>query len=81
MKKCNKKFVDCISECATNVLRGNVPLTTRQNTKLQRNKQSLRALSIKKTALRKKRQIIHRVSKKTVQIVLVSTSSNFHQFW
>jgi len=60
VKKCNKEFVDCISECAKNVLRGNVPLSARQNAKLRRNKQNLRALSIKKTSLRKKRRIIQK---------------------
>ena len=34
VKKCDKEFVDCVSECAKNVLRGNVPLTTNQRTKL-----------------------------------------------
>ena len=38
VKKCDKEFVDCVSECAKNVLRGNVPLTTNQRTKLGRNK-------------------------------------------
>ena len=38
VKKCDKKFVDCVSECAKDVLRGNVPLTTNQRTKLGRNK-------------------------------------------
>ena len=28
VKKCDKKFVDCVSECAKDVLRGNVPLAT-----------------------------------------------------
>jgi len=60
VKKCNKEFVDCISECAKNVLRGNVPLTARQNAEVRRNKHNLRALSIKKTSLRKKRRIIQK---------------------
>jgi len=60
VKKCNKEFIECISECAKNVLRGNVPLTAQQNTKLRRNKQNLRALSIKKTSLRKKRRIVQK---------------------
>jgi len=60
VKKCNKQFIDCVSECAKNVLRGNVPLTKQQSTKLRRNKNNLRALSVKKTSLRKKRQIIQK---------------------
>ena len=60
VKKCDKKFVDCVSECAKNVLRGNVPLTTNQRTKLGRNKKNLRSLTIKKTSLKKKRQILQK---------------------
>jgi len=60
VKKCNKQFIDCVSECAKNVFRGNVPLTKQHSTKLRRNKNNLRALSVKKTSLRKKRQIIQK---------------------
>jgi len=60
VKKCNKEFIDCISECAKNVLRGNVPLTSSQIGRLRRHKQNLRALSIKKTSLRKKRRILQK---------------------
>ena len=38
LRKCNREFIDYLSECATNVLRGNVPLTSRQGEKLKRNK-------------------------------------------
>jgi len=58
VKKCNKEFVDCVSECAKNILRGNVPLTSNQTTKLRRNKKNLRSLATKKTSLKKKRQIL-----------------------
>ena len=27
VRKCDKEFLDCISECAKNVIKGNVPLT------------------------------------------------------
>jgi len=60
VRKCDKEFLDCISECAKNVLKGNVALTTRQKTKLRRSKNDLRALSVKKTALRKKRRILQK---------------------
>ena len=59
MKKCNKEFVDCVSECAKR-LRGNVPLTSNQTTKLRRNKKNLRSLATKKTSLKKKRQILQK---------------------
>lgn len=60
VKKCNREFLDCLSECAKNVLRGNVPLSTRQSARLRRNKNDLRLLSVKKTSLRKKRQIVQK---------------------
>ena len=59
-KRCNKEFLDCISECAKNILHRNVQLTTKQKTALRRNRQNLRQLSIKKTLLKKKRQIIQK---------------------
>jgi len=60
VRKCDRGFLDCISECAKNVLKGNVPLTDRQKTKLRRSRKDLRALSIKKTALRNKRRILQK---------------------
>ena len=60
VKKCNKEFVDCVSECAKNILRGNIPLTSNQTTKLRRNKKNLRSLATKKTSLKKERQILEK---------------------
>ena len=59
VKKCNKEFVDCVSECAK-TLRGNVPLTSNQTTKLRRNKKNLRSLATKKTSLKDQRQILQK---------------------
>jgi len=53
-------FLDCVSECAKNVIKGNVPLTARQKEKLRRSRKDLRALSVKKTALRRKRRILQK---------------------
>jgi len=60
VKKCDRQFIDCVSECAKNVLKGNVPLTNPQMRKLRPRRQDLRALSIKKTSLAKKRKIIQK---------------------
>jgi len=60
VRKCNRKFIDCLSECSTNVLRGNVPLSSRQGAKLKRNTKDLRLLSVKRTSLRKKRHIVQK---------------------
>ena len=53
VRRCDKKILDCISECAKNVIKGNVPLTSRQKTRLRRSRNDLRALSVKKTSAKK----------------------------
>jgi len=60
VRKCDKEFLYCISECAKNVIKGNVPLTDSQKTTLRRKKNDLRALSLKKTSLRNRRKIIQK---------------------
>ena len=40
--KADRSLVDCLWECADNILRGNVPLTKLQKEKLKRNKAGLR---------------------------------------
>ena len=59
VKKSSKDFLHCLSECAKNVLLGNVPLSSRQNAKLRHSKNDLRLLS-DNTSLRKKRQIVQK---------------------
>ena len=41
--KADRSLVDCLCECADNILRGNVPLTKLQKEKLKRNKAGLSA--------------------------------------
>ena len=60
VKRCDRQFIDCVSECAKNVLKGNVPLTDAQMSKLRPRRQDLRALSVKKTSLTKKLKIIQK---------------------
>lgn len=55
---CTKDFIKCISELARNTLKGNVDLSPAQLDSLRRRKQTLRAISLKKTSLRKKRKLI-----------------------
>ena len=59
VKRCDRQFIDCVSECAKNVLKGNVPLSNAQMSKLRPRRQDLRALSVK-TSLTKKRKIIQK---------------------
>jgi len=60
VRKCDREFVDCVSECAKNVIKGNVPLSSRQMTQLRRKRYDLRALSKKKTSLQAKRKILQK---------------------
>jgi hypothetical protein len=60
VKKCDKGFLDCLSECALNIIKGNVPLNERQMKTLRREKNNLRQLSMKKTSLKKKRRIVQK---------------------
>ena len=60
IRKSDREFIDCVSECAKNVIKGNVPLTIRQKTNLRRKRNDLRSLSLKKTTLRKKRKILQK---------------------
>jgi len=51
-------FVKCLCECAKNIIKGNVKLTTLQRSKICRRKQSFRKLVLKKTPLKEKREIV-----------------------
>lgn len=60
VQKCDREFIHCMSECAKNVIKGNVPLSVPQMTRLRRDRNNIRALSVKKTSLKKKRRILQR---------------------
>ena len=48
------EFIDCVSECAKNIIKGNVPLNPAQLRRLCRE----RVLALKKTSLKKKKRIL-----------------------
>ena len=60
VRKCDTEFINCVSECAKNVIKGNVPLSDRQMTNLRRKRYDLRALSKRKTSLQTKRKILQK---------------------
>jgi len=60
IKKCDKEFIDCVSECAKNVIKGNVPLKPTQLRRLRRDRSNVRVLASKKTSLKKKRRILQK---------------------
>lgn len=54
----SKGLIHCICECAQNLLRGKVPLNSRQKAALNRRKKSLRELVKRKVTLTRKKKII-----------------------
>ncbi len=60
MKHPDKDLVRCLCECTHNILKGNVPLTKAQKTKLARYKQDLRAVASKGTSQKKKQKILQK---------------------
>jgi hypothetical protein len=67
--KADRSLVDCLCECADNMLRGNVPLTKLQKGKLKRNKAVLRVLTKKSVSLKKKKTILQKGRRRTSQAI------------
>ena len=53
-------FIDCVSECAKNIIKGNVPLNPAQLRRLRRERSNVRVLALKKTSLKKKRRVLQK---------------------
>lgn len=60
IKDCDRQLIECFCECSKNILKGNVPLNSRQMKELRRRKNNLRALALKKTPLKTKRKILQK---------------------
>ena len=60
IKTCGGKFIHELCECIKNLLKGNVPVKLAHLNCLQRHKQSLRALSQKKTSLSARKKILQK---------------------
>ena len=58
--KADRSLVECLCECADNILRGNVQLTQAQKTKLRRYQAGLRTLAKKSISLQKKKNVLQR---------------------
>ena len=54
----HKDLIQCISECALNVLKGNVKLSSVDLKRIKRHRKLVRTLAEKKTALKKKRELL-----------------------
>ena len=61
IKKRGNKFIHCISECCLNVLKSNVPLTSKEKKALKKHRNKLRALVNKKVSVEKKKKIVQTV--------------------
>lgn len=58
--KADRSLVECLCECADNILKGNVQLTPTQKTKLRKNKTGLRTLAQKSVSLQKKKAVLQK---------------------
>ena len=58
IQKADREFVDCLSACCNNILKGNVPLTQKEKKKLSTHKQKLRKVAQKTVSLKDKKKII-----------------------
>jgi len=58
IKGADKDLVHCLCECAHNILKGTVPLTKAQKTKLARHKKGLRDIAKKTTSQKRKQEIL-----------------------
>ena len=60
LKGASPDLIDALSECSLNILKGHVRLTSAQKKRLKRYRQSLRALSKKKTSAKRRKQILQK---------------------
>jgi hypothetical protein len=58
LKTCDGPFVDCVCECIKNLLKGRVPLKSKQLKTLRRYKRLLRKVALKKTPRSERRQVL-----------------------
>ena len=60
IRNASKDLLNTLSECSYNVLKGVVPLTTKQKKNLRRHKTKLRKIACKKISQKRKRAILMR---------------------
>ena len=58
LRGADKELLKCLSECAYNILRGNVKLTPAQKARLTKYKQKLRKVADRKTNLKQKQKLV-----------------------
>lgn len=60
IRHCDNRLITCLSECAGNLIKGNVKLTDRQMKTLKRKRYDLRSLAKKSASIKSKRQILQK---------------------
>ena len=60
IKQCDQVMIHCLCECIKNLLKGHIPLKASQLNCLARHRRSLRTLSLKRTLLSKRIQILQK---------------------
>ncbi len=60
LKHADTDLMKCLCECAHNVIKGNIPISTHQKSRLKRYKEDLRSLSSNKGTLAHKRKIVQK---------------------
>ena len=58
LKTAESDLIKCLCECACNIIKGNVQLTSKQKSKLSKHKSHLRQLSDKRIPLTKKKNTL-----------------------
>ncbi|KAL4230354.1 hypothetical protein ACF0H5_010737 [Mactra antiquata] len=59
IQKAPTELINCVAECCSNILKGNVTLTPAQKRKLRPKCQHLRLLADKKTSIQKKKSVLN----------------------
>ena len=60
LQTCDGPFVDCVCECMRNLLKGRVPLKTKQLKALRRFRKFIRKAAAKKTSRNERRKILQK---------------------
>lgn len=60
LKTCSGQFVDCLCECARNLLKGRVPLKSKQLKAIRRYRRFLRKAALKTTPQKDRRRILQK---------------------
>jgi len=75
LKSCENKVINCFSECARNILKGNVHLKCGQFTRLKRYRKNVPKLARRRTSLKIKRRIINQKGRFALSLLIPAISA------